>query len=373
MSVASRTGWLWLTALVGAGIAVGDIATGPATSLIGLLLVCPLLASTQDGWRVTAIVSGAATLLAVVISLVERALGQGDTQVRLLMLVVAGAYGTWFAHRSAGLQQQLEKVAAAAQRAIIRPTDFRIGGLEVSARYHSAAAQAHIGGDLYAFANTPMGLRLLIGDVRGKGLAPVHLSAAAIGHFRDAAYTQPDLLDVVRELESRLACDLGPEDFVTAVIAEVDPHHVRLVNCGHHAPLHLPDTGTPTLLAPPAPTTPIGLAPEPTVQEVPLAAGDRLLFYTDGLAEARDRTGCMPDLQLIGRLCTGARLDGALDTVMAALNHHTRHSAAGDDIALILLEPVHDLARNPSLPQDASGPRQEPTAGDSDAPWAVGP
>ncbi|MGW2231218.1 PP2C family protein-serine/threonine phosphatase [Streptomyces formicae] len=352
MPVTSRTGWLWLTAFVGIGIAVGDVVTGSATSLIGLLLVCPLLASTQHGWRVTAAVSGAATLLAVAIGTVEHALGQGDTQVRLLTLVVAGAYGTWCAHRSAGLQQQLEKVAVAAQRAIIQPTDFCIGGLEVSARYHSAAAQAHIGGDLYAFANTPMGLRLLIGDVRGKGLPPVHLSAAAIGHFRDAAYTTPDLLDVVRELESRLAGDLGAEDFITVVVAEVDPHHVRLVNCGHHAPLHLPATGAPALLAPPVPTTPIGLAPAPTVQEIPLAAGDRLLFYTDGLAEARDRTGSMPDLQVIGQLCTEARLDGALDTVLTALGHHTRHSATGDDIALILLQPAHDHARRAPHPRE---------------------
>ncbi|WP_159072732.1 PP2C family protein-serine/threonine phosphatase [Streptomyces formicae] len=348
----SRTGWLWLTAFVGIGIAVGDVATGAATSLIGLLLVCPLLASTQHGWRVTAAVSGAATLLAVAIGTVEHALGQGDTQVRLLTLVVAGVYGTWCAHRSTSLQQQLEKVAVAAQRAIIQPTDFCIGGLEVSARYHSAAAQAHIGGDLYAFANTPMGLRLLIGDVRGKGLPPVHLSAAAIGHFRDAAYTMPDLLDVVRELETRLAGDLGAEDFITVVVAEVDPHHVRLVNCGHHAPLHLPATGAPALLTPPVPTTPIGLAPAPTVQEIPLAAGDRLLFYTDGLAEARDRTGSMPDLQVIGQLCTEARLDGALDTVLTALDHHTRHSATGDDIALILLQPAHDHARRAPHPRE---------------------
>ncbi|WP_327350898.1 PP2C family protein-serine/threonine phosphatase [Streptomyces sp. NBC_01304] len=363
MSMAPHTRWLWLTALFGLAVATVDLATGSATSLIGTLLVCPLLASTQQGGRATALVSAAALALAIAISVAEDDLEQGDALLRLLVLAMASVYATWVAHRTADHRRQLEQVSQTAQRAIIKPTDFRIGGLEVSARYHSAAALSQIGGDLYAFAHTPMGLRLLIGDVRGKGLPAVHLSAAAIGHFRDAAYTQPDLLDVVRELETRLAGDLGPEDFITAVIAEVAPDHVRLVNCGHHAPLHLPAAGIPALLVPPERTTPIGLAPAPVIQQLPLAEGDRLLFYTDGLAEARDRTGTMPDVQDIASLCTGAAsLESALDGVMDAVGRHTRR-ATSDDIALILLQPA---------PARVTLPQQGESDGDIDAAAPAG-
>ncbi|MFE0098967.1 PP2C family protein-serine/threonine phosphatase [Streptomyces sp. NPDC059009] len=367
MPKGSSTVWLWLTALIGAGLAALDLAMGPATSLIGLLLVCPMVASAQQGGRVTATVSAATLALAVGVSAAEHDLGRGDTPVRLLILAVASAYATGVARRSTRHQRQLKRIAAVAERAIIRPTDFRIAGLEVSARYRSAAPQAHIGGDLYAFANTPMGLRLLIGDVRGKGLSTVHLSAAAIGHFRDAAYTQPDLLDVVRELDGRLAGDLGPEDFITVLIAEVAPDHVRLVNCGHHPPLLVPGTGAPTLLVPPLSATPIGLGPAPVVHEAPLTDGDRLLFYTDGLAEARDRTGAMPDLRKVARLCAAADLEDALDTVLDAVDRHTGHTTAADDIALILLEAAPAPTQQP-----APVPRQEQGAADPEAPSAVG-
>ncbi|MER5883349.1 PP2C family protein-serine/threonine phosphatase [Streptomyces sp. NPDC001941] len=355
----SAVAWLWLTVLMAFGTFGADLALGPDVSLVGLLLVCPLLASTRRDGRTTAAVSGVTFLLAVAISAVEHSLTRGESVLRLIVLAAASGYATWVAHQSARHRRQLERVAWAAQQAVIRPSDFEIGGLEVSARYRSAAEDARIGGDLYAFAHTPTGLRLLIGDVRGKGLPAVHLAAAAIGHFRDAAYTQPGLLDVVREMDTRLARDLGPEDFVTAVVAEVRADHVRLANCGHHAPLHLRGgAGDMVLLDPPEATTPIGLAPAPFVQDVDLAPGDRLLFYTDGLAEARDRAGVMPDLGRIAELCRGPRLGACLDMVMETVALHIRRTRGRDDIALVLVQ----SPRVPPGPPDAERFEAPPVA-----------
>ncbi|WP_327414822.1 hypothetical protein [Streptomyces sp. NBC_01233] len=61
-------------------------------------------------------------------------------------------------------------IAEAAQRAVPPKPAERIGGLHVSAWYEAAQADAFVGGDLYAVQDTPYGVRLAVGDVRGKGL-----------------------------------------------------------------------------------------------------------------------------------------------------------------------------------------------------------
>ncbi|UNO38961.1 PP2C family protein-serine/threonine phosphatase [Streptomyces sp. MST-110588] len=179
---------------------------------------------------------------------------------------------------------------------------------------------------------------MLLGDVRGKGLEAVRLSAAAIGHFRDCAYTHASLAEAVSETDRRLAGDLGEEDFITAVTAEFAPGRVRLVNCGHHPPLLLPAEGPPTLVQPAeAATTPLGLCPVPRVQQVRLSPGDRMLFYTDGLAEARDPSGTMLDLAGLVSACTLPDLNDAIDTVLTRMTRHT-HGARDDDVALVMVE-----------------------------------
>ncbi|MFH8409934.1 PP2C family protein-serine/threonine phosphatase [Streptomyces sp. NPDC018019] len=330
--------WLWCIALVGTAVVTADAALGRDTCLIGLLMACPLLACTRLGGAATAGVSAGTLIAAVALAAAEDTLHFPDTAVRLLGLAAASVYAVWAARRHVRHEAQLEQVAVVAQRAILRPTCFMAEGVSVCARYRSAAPPAVIGGDLYAFVHVPGGLRLVIGDVRGKGLEAVRLAAAAIGHFRDAACTRPGLAEVVAEMEARLAGDLGAEDFITAVVAEVFPGRVRLANCGHHPPLHVPGNGEPALLEPARSATPLGLGADANVHEVKLAPGDRLLFYTDGLAEARNAHGVMPDLARVAGLCATPRLEDAVETVLSALTDHTG-GETHDDIALVLIDP----------------------------------
>ncbi|GGR86127.1 hypothetical protein GCM10010252_26000 [Streptomyces aureoverticillatus] len=163
---------------------------------------------------------------------------------------------------------------------------------------------------------------------------------------------------MVRETDARLAGDFDTEDFVTAVVAEFAPGRVRLANCGHHAPLHLPAEGPPRLLVPSEPSPPLGLEPAPGLQEVALAPGDRLLFYTDGIIDARDPGGTHFDLSTLLPACRLPDLDEALDAVLALLVHHT-HGASDDDVALILIEPEPALPR-PRRAQPSAAPRHLP-------------
>jgi len=63
----------------------------------------------------------------------------------------------------------------------------------MAVRYISASASAQIGGDLYAVIMTAGSVRLIVGDVQGKGLAAVQTAATVLGAFREAAYDAADL------------------------------------------------------------------------------------------------------------------------------------------------------------------------------------
>ncbi|MEW2569059.1 PP2C family protein-serine/threonine phosphatase [Streptomyces sp. NPDC047070] len=244
---------------------------------------------------------------------------------------------------------EVREVARITQEAIVRPLSRNLAGTHVSTRYHCAVRESALGGDLYDVAVTPFGLRVLVGDVRGHGLEAIRLTAETVAAFRELAHTVPDLPSLATGLDERLAPDLGPEDFVTALLVEFAPGEVRLVNCGHPAPLR---SGQRVELLEPAVTTlPLGLHPEPLQYRVRLQPGDRLLLYTDGLTEARSPDGTLfPFLTEATHALRDPLPDEALNTLYARLLTHTTKPPT-DDLALILCQPTHASA----LPAQVGG------------------
>ena len=159
----------------------------------------------------------------------------------------------------------VSRVADAAQRAILAPPPARLGSLLLAARYVSAAAEARVGGDLYEVVQRPDATRLLIGDVRGKGLAAVRTATIVLGEFRAAAMDIADLGDVAQHIDRRIRPYLGDEDFVTATIAEVaNDGRYCLVSCGHPPALVATDGQVRQLELDHA--LPLGLGSTPTVK-----------------------------------------------------------------------------------------------------------
>ncbi len=197
----------------------------------------------------------------------------------------------------------VRSVAETAQRVLLRPVPRRLGQVSVETLYLSAAAEARIGGDLYEAVPTAFGVRLLVGDVRGKGLVAVETAATMLGAFREAAHDEPDLRGVARRMErsmSRHAAQLpggeAAERFVTAVFAEIPEHEpvVRIVNCGHPPPLIIKEGGVAELHASdPSPPINLGVLIGDGYQldVEPFRPGDQLLLYTDGVTETRDADG----------------------------------------------------------------------------------
>ncbi|MEU9443569.1 PP2C family protein-serine/threonine phosphatase [Streptomyces sp. NPDC048304] len=358
--------WLrWLPVLYVAAVLLLEPVTPVDWPVSFVLVAVPLVAAFAHGPLVVA----AATVFALVMEGVLAGtpccagrpvayLWDRHYVASYVCTALVGALGTILAAHRIRRERTLADVryvAETAQRVLLRPLPHRIGRLRMESLYLSAAAQARIGGDLYEAVPTPHGVRLLIGDVRGKGLLAVETAAALLGAFREVAYDEPGLLDVVGRVDAsmhRRAAWLGgaetAERFVTAVFAEIpaEGHVVRIVNCGHPPPVRLRDGEVRELDGGrPAPPLNLGmLVEEPYhVDTYPFRPGDQLLLYTDGVTETRDASGAfyplLDRLRSWGPLPPKELLDRIHDDLLAHSHHGLEDDTAALAVCLLPEEP----------------------------------
>jgi serine phosphatase RsbU (regulator of sigma subunit)/anti-sigma regulatory factor (Ser/Thr protein kinase) len=235
-----------------------------------------------------------------------------------------------------GRLAEVTRIAEMAQHAILAPPPAQMGPVALSARYVSAAAEALIGGDMYEVLRRPGAVRLLIGDVRGKGLDAVRTTTIVLGEFRAAAADLNDLAEVAAQIDRRLRPYLGDEDFVTALLAEItDDGAFSVASCGHPSALIAANGSISEIET--QPSLPLGLGATPSLSTGRLAVGDRLLLYTDGLLEARDSERQFVNLAEMVKPLTEGDVDEVLDGVLAGLLDVVGGVLA-DDLALLVAE-----------------------------------
>jgi serine phosphatase RsbU (regulator of sigma subunit) len=232
---------------------------------------------------------------------------------------------------------RMTAIAEASQLALLPPLPPEMTGIGIAVRYRSATREASVGGDLYEIIPTGHGIRVIIGDVRGKGLDAIMLARHVLSAFRRSAVAMPAMERVADEVSRAIRPYLGEEDFVTAVLAQVAScGELTVVNCGHHPPL-LRHGGGLEPLAGETTVLPLRLKADFTAFTARWSPGDRLLLYTDGLVESRDQHGHFLSEDQIAAALAATDCDQALDTLMATVHRHTG-GHGHDDIALLLLE-----------------------------------
>ncbi|MEW2290375.1 PP2C family protein-serine/threonine phosphatase [Streptomyces sp. NPDC047841] len=333
-------------------------AGGTGTAWLPLLAAGPALAATVNGPHGVLCAGLLAAATGTALALAHGVPGHELAAVLSALVAVTAASGLAGALRGRRerVLADVRSVAEATQQAVLQPVPGTVGPFQVAVRYSAAAAEARIGGDLYAVVPTPHGVRVIVGDVRGKGLPAVGTAALVLGVFREAAHDEPDLLAVVNRIERSLARNLGPDDFVTAVVVGCpSAGHLEVVNCGHAPPLLIPAAAEAGAVEPARPTPPLGLralsGEEPRLQRLPFTAGDQLLLYTDGVTEARDGAGAFyPLAEGVAR-----HLSDEPARTLTALHGELLAHVGGrlhDDAALLLLR--RTAAREPvSAPSGA--------------------
>jgi len=335
----------WL-AIAGDGAA--RLAIGPRWGGLRLLAVGPAIASASDG--ILAIVAAGMASLAVYLAFalagrpVVRAPGSRSdvmTEAAIAGVTVACVLASLVRRRREAELSQAREIADITQRVLLRPVPSQAGPVRLAAWYRSAFAGAHVGGDLYDVVSTPRHVRLVIGDVVGKGLPALQSAATLLGLFREAAHEEDSLGAIAGRIEASLARQFNDEQFATAILAQVssDGGQVDLLNCGHPPPLLLSparprwiDTGPAGL--------PLGLGalcPEPrSLVTISFAPGEDILFYTDGISEARNKSGDFFPLSdspvLRGPPAPDTLIDGLSNEVSRYVG-----DAPDDDAALLLI------------------------------------
>jgi hypothetical protein len=347
----------WVAAM---GILAWQVPQG--TDVLPALAVTPALSAATGARRRAVLASGTLALAALGTDLADDSVGLSGPAAGAACAVLAViAAGMWTADHRSHLSAELARtreIAAAAQHVLLRPLPRTVGGVEVSGEYLSASHGARIGGDFYEVLATPYGVRALIGDARGHGLPAIGLVAALLGSFREAAHHEQDLAGVVHRLDGAMhrhlsertpGEDVDDEEFATVQLVQLaEDGALQAVNCGHPPPYRLgPRTG-PLALGEPLP--PLGLfdpvRTDVTVCRGRLAPGEGLLLYTDGVPDARDRTGRffpLPDT-LAALAATRVRDADVAALLRAEIVLHTGGQRA-DDMALLVLAPP------PALPE----------------------
>jgi len=327
------------------------------------LAIGPVLASLVLSPLTTAMLAGWAVLLGVGVIMDAPSYPEGLVP-RLGVLVLLAAFAVLNAVLRTAAQRrlgQVRAVARVAQSALLREIPATVTAGRLASRYISAAAEARVGGDLLEVVSgdgeAESHLRWLIGDTRGKGLPAVRLASIAMTSFRDAcARPGLPLPEVARAVDQSVTRAAGDEGFVTAVFAELDPRGwLQLVICGHPPPMRLTPDGSLQTLTPAAYATPLGLHPDVQPATFSVSAGDRLVFFTDGLLEARDRAGRYFQLEDCVDTLRQPDLEAAADQLLARLVAHTGRRLE-DDVALLLFE-----AAPPAAPGNDQRPSTEPS------------
>jgi sigma-B regulation protein RsbU (phosphoserine phosphatase) len=184
------------------------------------------------------------------------------------------------------------ELAAEVQRLFLPSGKPAIAGLEIAGMMQPARG---VGGDYYDYipidAHT---IQVVIADVAGKGVPAALLMSATAAAMRLEANHDRNMLEQVERLNTGIHSVSDDERYVTLLLAEIDTRKriIQYVNCGHNpALLFRPNAGTLTRLHSSCP--PIGLSAGEMCElaSVDLLAGDVLVFYTDGVTEAENRSG----------------------------------------------------------------------------------
>ena len=274
----------------------------------------------------------------------------GEDDLKLLLGVAqqaSAALQNAKLYRDAHLRAQLEselQLAHEVQRGFLPRKMPEVPGYEFFAHYEPAQ---DVGGDYYGFVPLgPKRLALSLGDVAGKGVAAALLMAKLSSDVRYCLLSEPDLPRAVAALNDLVCQGAGQmQRFITlaAALLDTEEHTATLVNAGHMGPLlYRADAHTLQEAMPLSSSGfPMGIAEGQTfaTHRLPLAPGDSLLFYSDGVTDADNLRNESFGLKGVREALKGVGDGGAralVERIVRAVKlHGTGKPTQKDDITLV--------------------------------------
>jgi phosphoserine phosphatase RsbU/P len=201
-----------------------------------------------------------------------------------------------------------------------------------------------VGGDLYDFVVAGDRLWFIVADVSGKGPAAALYMAVAKTLFRAIVQPGVKLPDALARMNRELCRDNDQLVFITALVGHLSlpTGDVEIGDAGHGPALIVRPDGR--LDRPPIPKRmALGVMEDTTYETGPfrLERGAALVLYTDGVTEARSRSGELfgdARLEKALRSCGGRPADETMRTVVAAVEQFAAGAPPEDDITLLVVK-----------------------------------
>jgi Stage II sporulation protein E (SpoIIE) len=246
------------------------------------------------------------------------------TALFLAIVYAVLRYAADYRHRQADMEREFQN-AREVQQVLVPEALPAIPGFNLTSAYKPAR---EVGGDFFQILSTGDGGALIvIGDVSGKGMPAAMTVSLLVGTMRTLAHYTQSPGEILTAMNYRML-SRSAGGFTTCLVVRVDPDGILTVaNAGHLAPYV---NGYELSLSN---GLPLGLEAKTSYpeSEFRLGANEQLTLLTDGVVEARDRTGALYGFQRTAAIATGS----AEEIAQAA-----REFGQEDDITVLTLRRV---------------------------------
>jgi stage II sporulation SpoE-like protein len=265
-----------------------------------------------------------------------------DTAVRLTaqvaeIIVTKAKYGDFFEYHR---RRQPMSIASELAWQLLPPLTFGSDRVVIS----GALAPAYdLGGDSFDYGVDAECARIAVFDAMGHGLEAGLLVTVAVAAYRNSRRRRLKLAETAAAVDEAIAERFGPERFVTAVLADLDLASGRFcwIRAGHPAPLLLRGSKVVKTLWGDG-GLPLGLGSPGDETEESLEPGDQIVFFTDGVIEARSPDGTFFGADRLADLVSRASAGGQPppETLRRLVHSILDHQAGDlhDDATAVLVE-----------------------------------
>ena len=246
--------------------------------------------------------------------------------------------------------EERSKIARTLQESLLPRRLPEIPGFEkIGARYRAAGGieeATEVGGDFYdlfPYGQTRWGI--VIGDVSGKGATAAALTSFVRSTVYAEAMQEREPRRMLSTLNEAVIERSAQDQFCTVAYTRLEPTaagaHLTVVCAGHPQPIVIRKDGTIERIG--SPGTMLGLFEEISLEEqhLTLEPGDVVVYYTDGVIEARSPEG----VEIFGEdrleACLAGCAGKSADTIAAAIEKEAVKFSDGrprDDIAILVLK-----------------------------------
>lgn len=228
------------------------------------------------------------------------------------------------------------RVARETQQRIMPPGQGVVGPIAYAMK---SCPGRMVAGDLFDVVRLGEGrVGVFLGDVSGKGVGAAMVMAAAQTELRAALREHGDAARAVTAVNRYLVAHSAPNEFVTLWVGIFDGprRELQWVDAGHGYWLHAPSGGTLNRQEQGTGLI-VGIDEDHqyTARSLPLAAGDRIVVFSDGVVEQPSASGDRFEMErTIAALTREGNLEGDVEAVFGAVVRFAGTDALGDDVTI---------------------------------------